>query len=333
MKKSIISICIPVYKGSAVLQEAIESILDDSFKDYELIICDDTPPALLEEREKIKKLVKGYKNKAIRFFRNRENLGAQKNIQKLFSLAKSSVVVYLCQDDIFINDSLSQIASAFKDKSVGIVTRPYYWFDKSIDIPIRAETAPDNRKNTLITINTTQRNFTYLLNSLGQISGLAYRKDFLTVPFHDDIFPGHIYPFLGIFKDKKCVFLKDYTVAVRTATSQTRTISSLYDKSPTLSWLQMFNSIFSEKKYSHIKKWGINHITSHYEGLVQLKNFAKKGVLEREIVILITNNWRNLYRIRFWLYTTITLLMPKKILISLTDMYKKNILSKRIRLY
>lgn len=332
-KNFAMSVCIPVYKGSPVLHYAIESILSDSFKDYELIICDDTPPSLRTEREKIKKIVKGYRNKAIKFFRNRKNIGAQKNIQKLFFLAKTPIVVYLCQDDVFINNALSKIVNAFQDKSVGVVTRPYYWFDTDIDKPIRAETSPSTERNTVVTVHLTKQIFTSLLNSLGQISGLAYRKNLLTIPFHDDVFPGHIYPFLGIFKDKKCIFLKDYTVAVRTATSQTRTISSLYDKSPTLSWIQMFNSVFPEKKYSQIKKWGIDHITSHYEGLVQLKNYAKKGVLQKEIAILIINNWHNLYKIRFWIYTLITLLIPRKILISLTDIYKKNFLSRRIRLY
>ena len=73
--------------------------------------------------------------------------------------------------------------------------------------------------------------------TLDQLSGLAYRVKFMDIPFHPDCFPCHIYPFASIFKKHPVVFLKDYNVAVRIATSQTRFISSIYEKSPMQSWL------------------------------------------------------------------------------------------------
>ncbi len=36
-----ISVCLPVYNGSAYLREAIESVLNQTFEDFELIVCDD----------------------------------------------------------------------------------------------------------------------------------------------------------------------------------------------------------------------------------------------------------------------------------------------------
>ncbi|MEY3882550.1 MAG: hypothetical protein RIQ94_3346 [Pseudomonadota bacterium] len=39
-----ISVCIPTYCGAAHLGEAIESVLNQSFTDYELIIIDDNSP-------------------------------------------------------------------------------------------------------------------------------------------------------------------------------------------------------------------------------------------------------------------------------------------------
>lgn len=157
---------------------------------------------------------------------------------------------------------------------------------------------------------------------MGQLSGLAYWREFLEIPFHHDVFPAHIYPFAGIFKKHKCVFLKDYTVAVGIQDSQTRFVSSIYDKSPTESWVSMFNTVFSEQEFSEQRKWGNEDITSHYVGLVQLKNYGKPGVLWREILLLVKYRKKNLYAPLFWFFSIGCLIIPRTILVKFVDQYK-----------
>ena len=148
-----------------------------------------------------------------------------------------------------------------------------------------------------------ENTFKKIFDSVGQLSGLAYKKSCLEIPFHNDVFPAHIYPFAGILRKHKCVFLKDYTVAVGIKDSQTRFVSSICDKSPTESWINMFNTVFSEEEFSKQRGWGNDNISSHYLGLVQLKNYGKTGVLWREILLLIKYRKKNLIAPLFWVFT------------------------------
>ncbi len=327
-----LSVCIPVYKGSEFLKNALDSIVQDTFKNYEIIVCDDTPCQLQGERKKIEKIVKSYKNLNVRYYKNSRNIGAQKNIQRLVKLAKNDRIVFLCQDDVFINNPLQKIADAYtKYKTIGAVTRPYYWFDDNISTAVRAELPISYKEDVLISLPTNEKYYTTILNSLGQISGLSYRKSFISIPFHNDIFPGHIYPFLGILKKHSCIFLKDFIVAVGIKSSQTRSNSTLYDKSPTLSWIKMFDTVFSEKQYKSLRTWGIEHIAKHYEGLVQIKNYGSEMAVLKEIKILLTHRWMNIFDIRFWLYAATTLVMPKILLRPLTDAYKRMFLALKLK--
>ncbi len=323
------SICIPLYKGSHLLKRLLKNILNQSFTHYEIIITDDNKPAWKEEIQKTKSIIASFKNKKIRYVNNEKNLGCQQNIKKLASLAKNDILFYIAQDDLLSYNALQKTHDAFfLDKDVGAVTRPYFWFEKDYRKPVRAVFPPDQNQDTVISLSQGKKAVTAIFGSVGQVSGLAYRKKYIDTPFHEDIFPGHIYPFAGIAKKHKIVFLKDFTVAVSIPESQTRHLSSIYDTSPTESWIKMFKTVFKEKKYRNILALCIEHIATHYEGLVQIKNYGKISSLYKEIAILARYHWKSLLNPRFWFYVFLTVFTPKKFLIALTDYYKRKILAK-----
>jgi hypothetical protein len=235
----------------------------------------------------------------------------------------------MAQDDFLSNDALGKTHDAFLlDDDVGVVTRPYFWFYDSLDKPVRAVTPYDPENDAVLSIHDGKEEFNKIFDSVGQLSGLAYRREYLEVPFHHDVFPAHIYPFAGILKKHKCVFLKDYTVAVGIQDSQTRFVTSIYDKSPTESWISMFNTVFSEEEFSKQREWGNEEMTSHYVGLVQLKNYGKPGVLWREILLLIKYRKKNLLAPLFWFFSIGCLVIPRSFLIWLVDTYKLRVNSK-----
>ena len=68
------SICIPVYKGSELLKNSLDSIFRQNFdNDFEIIIGEDTPPEFVDEIKKIKSLVDSYNDPRIRFIKNEKN--------------------------------------------------------------------------------------------------------------------------------------------------------------------------------------------------------------------------------------------------------------------
>jgi hypothetical protein len=228
--------------------------------------------------------------------------------------------------------TLKNTYEAFKNPKIGAVTRAYYWFDKDINIPVRAKKQLNPKKDTIVKITDNPQKVIRVFETLDQLSGLAYRRKYMKLPFHPDIFPCHIYPFADIFKNHPVMFLKDYNIAVRIASSQTRSLSSIYNKSPLLSWIEMVKNIFSEKKYQKVQQYLIkNFITKNYVGLIQLRNYAKYKYFLREIWYLVKFNYQNLINPAFWFFSIGCIITPPIILIPMVDWYKNKIYSQVLK--
>lgn len=321
-----IDILIPTYNGSQYIEETIRSILSQSYKDFQILICDDA------STDNTITVIQKILDPRVIIIKNKNNLGYSKNLERARQHATADFIYLMGQDDIMANNTLRHTIKAFKlSKDIGAVTRPYYWFDKDIKTPVRAKHQLNPKKDTIISITNNPKKVIRIFETLDQLSGLAYRRKFMTLPFHSDIFPCHIYPFADIFKKHPIVFLKNYNIAVRIASSQTRSLSSIYEKSPILSWIEMIKSIYPEKKYLPIQKYLIKEfITKNYIGLVQIKNYAKFKYFLREIWYLIKFNWQNLFSPSFWFFSLGCIITPTSILIPLVDWYKNKIYAKKL---
>lgn len=322
-----IDIIIPTYNGSNCITETIKSILSQDFKDFRILVCDDA------SKDDTLKTIQQIKDSRIAILKNKNNLGYSKNLERAQQHVTAEFIYLMGQDDIMAKQALKNTIKAFKmSKNIGAVTRPYFWFDKNIKIPVRAKNQLNPKKNTIVKITDNPKKVIRVFETLDQLSGLAYRREFMDIPFHEDIFPAHIYPFASIFKKHPIVFLKDYNIAVRIASSQTRSLSSIYNKSPLLSWIEMVKSIYSEKKYLKVQKYLIkDFITKNYVGLVQLRNYAKYKYLLREIWYLIKFNWENIFSFSFWFFSFGCIVTPSPILIPMVDWYKNKIYSKSLK--
>ncbi|MFC1622627.1 hypothetical protein ACFL1Y_01360, partial [Patescibacteria group bacterium] len=190
------------------------------------------------------------------------------------------------------------------------------------NIPVRIKSGLN--KDEILNISDDKQKLIKMFDSLDQLSGLALRKNFLNLKFHSDIFTAHVYPWVDIFKNHPIMFLKNNTVAVRIQSSQSRSVSSIYNKSPIQSWQEMFINIFDKSEFS--KDMIKNFVAKNYIGLVQIKNYASSiKYLWREIWLLIKYRPQNLYNLKFWFFSLGCLILPRKILQPLVDWYKNKI--------
>jgi len=322
------SILIPSYNGADVIGETLKSILSQGYKNYEIIINDD------KSTDATREVVKSFKDKRIRFFINKNNLGYPGNLNKCRQHAKGEIIYLMGQDDILAKDALKNTNNAFNlSEDIGAVARPYRWFDKdNYDVTVRARKQINPKKDEVIPINSSYSKILGVFQTLDSLSGLAYRVKFIDRSFHPDIFPCHVYPFASIWKKHPIVFLKDYTIGVRIESSQCRFLSSIYNKSPLLSWVQMFETIFKESKYSSLKNYCIkNFVAVNYVGLVQIRNYSTYRNLLREIYYLIKYRKENIISPKFWFFSIGTALTPTFILIPMVDWFKKSVNSLRYK--
>lgn len=325
-KKPTFSVLLPAYKSAKIIGDTIKSILGQTFSDFELIIVDDQSPdntlEVIKEWEK--------KDKRIKCYQNEKNLGYSRNLERCRQLAKGEYIYLMGNDDILSKYALEVTAVAFKmDKDIGAVTRPFYCFEnRSVNRAVRVIEPFDKEQNRVISLFDGYKEFRAIFGSVGQLSGLALKRRWIEVPVHRDIFPAHIYPFLSVFKKHKVVFLKDYLLAVRIFSSQTRTLSSIYEPSPTFTWVRMFQKLLPGKKYEKPRKWGINHICLNFTGLIQIKNYGKYRWFLREAYMLVKYRPLNLISPKFWFFFLGVAITPRSLLIPWADKYKSDVLSK-----
>jgi glycosyltransferase involved in cell wall biosynthesis len=319
------SILIPSYNVAGVISDTLKSILSQSFTNFEIIVQDDG------SRDGTGDIVKSFKDERIKYFKNEKNLGYSTTMEILRKKATGDII-YLVGDDILRKDALLNTYNAFmSDENIGAVTRPYYWFDKDINVAIRAKDQLNPNQDEVVKITDNPDRVIEVFKTLDQLSGLAYRVKYMDIGFHPDCFPCHIYPFASIFKKHPVVFLKDYAIAVRIGYSQTRRISSIYEKSPMQSWVQMFDNVFFEPELQKIRKICIkNFVAVNYVGLVQLRNFAKYRYFLREIFYLIKYRWQNIFSLQFWFFSLGCMVTPPFLLIPMVDWYKNKINSKML---
>ena len=102
-----ISIAMTTYNGEKYLCEQLDSILAQTFQDFELIICDDcSSDSTWQILEKY-----AHDNSKVKIFRNEKNLGFKKNFEKAISLCQGEYIAFSDQDDIWVPEHLSVLLS------------------------------------------------------------------------------------------------------------------------------------------------------------------------------------------------------------------------------
>jgi len=94
-----ISICIPAYKNKAYLIRLLDSIKIQEFKNFEVVVSDDSPDSELET------CLESYKTHfRIIYFKNHIPLGSPANWNKSIHLAKGKWIKIMHDDDWFVNE-------------------------------------------------------------------------------------------------------------------------------------------------------------------------------------------------------------------------------------
>lgn len=100
----LVSIIMPVYNSEKFLEEAILSILNQTYKNFEFIIIDDASTDSSWE------IIKKYKtiDRRIKAIRNKPNLGVTKTLRKGINLTKGKFIARMDADDISSNTRLEE---------------------------------------------------------------------------------------------------------------------------------------------------------------------------------------------------------------------------------
>lgn len=119
-----ISIGLPVFNGEPFLPEALDSILNQTFSDFELIIADNA------STDKTEEICRAYatRDNRVRYFRNETNLGAAKNFNRVFALSSGEYFKWAAADDILEPEFLARCVDVLDDDPHVVLAYPIVRF-------------------------------------------------------------------------------------------------------------------------------------------------------------------------------------------------------------
>lgn len=136
MKEPTISVVMPVYNGEKYLAEAIESVLKQTFTDFEFLVIND---GSTDATEKII-LEHGRKDSRLKYIKNEKNQGLSEALNKGISIATGEYIARMDGDDICLPKRLEkQLKALEKNPDIGICGASYRFFGAKDNLMIQPE--------------------------------------------------------------------------------------------------------------------------------------------------------------------------------------------------
>ena len=129
-----VSVIMPVHnEPENVLRTAINSILNQTFKDFEFIIINDASENNAED------VILSYKDDRIKYYKNKKNLKVIKTLNKGLELATGEYIARMDADDISFKTRFEkQVEVLDNNPEIGLVSSSCYMF------PIKRIITPPN---------------------------------------------------------------------------------------------------------------------------------------------------------------------------------------------
>lgn len=148
MRKPIVTILMSAYNAGEYIGEAIESMLCQTFTDFEFIIINDA------STDNTGEVIAGFNDSRIRYFRNSENKGLTKNLNAGLRLAKGEYIARMDADDVSLPNRLEMQVALMDDRpEFGLCGTWYTYFGAVDGKKIETITDPDLLKTSLLVKN------------------------------------------------------------------------------------------------------------------------------------------------------------------------------------
>lgn len=170
-----LSVIIPCYNVENYIEETIESLLNQTYRDFSIICLDDCSQD--HTLDALKRLSK--RDSRIKVYANEVNLGVIGTLNKLVGLSDSEWILRMDSDDIFESSRISKLINKIQEKPFQIVSTSYSYID------FNSRVIPSKIGLDLCTLNKSIK-YMALLNSPFPSQALFHRSVFEKEKFDDE---------------------------------------------------------------------------------------------------------------------------------------------------
>jgi glycosyltransferase involved in cell wall biosynthesis len=184
----LVSICIPTYNSSSTIKQTLNSIINQSYKNLEIIICDNA------SEDKTLDIIKTIKDPRIIVYENKTNIGGEGNFSLCIKYATGQYTAIFHADDVYKTKMVEkQIALFESNNSLGAVFTESITINENGDFTGRRKTPKNlDKKNNIITLNfdalfkQTLLNHNFLTCPSAMLRSTIYKKEI--VRYRSDLF-------------------------------------------------------------------------------------------------------------------------------------------------
>lgn len=251
MKNQLVSICIPNYNNEEYIGDAIQSALNQTYKNIEVIVVDN------DSSDKSWEVISAFKDSRLVCYKNDRNIGMYPNFMLAASKGKGEFIKFICADDWIDQYYVEKSLNHFINDNIGMATSSQIKSRNGIKVGYR--NIPTNRSH----VAEPSEVFNYFLNNMNPIGNptrVIIRMDVFRKMngFKDTIKYCNDYDlWMRISKVYNVAFIKEYLSFERKHNTQ----NTIY-----------YNSSGEDIKYA-IKTWTDNY--------VDLNNNEKHRILSK----------------------------------------------------
>jgi glycosyltransferase involved in cell wall biosynthesis len=115
-----VSIGVAVYDGERFLPQTLDSLLAQTYTDFELVICDNC------STDRTEQICRSYaeRDARIRYYRNASNIGAPRNFNRAFELSRGEYFKWAGADDLCAPEMVERCVAVLDQRPEVVLTYP-----------------------------------------------------------------------------------------------------------------------------------------------------------------------------------------------------------------
>ena len=120
----LVSVIMNCYNGEAYIAEAVKSILDQTYKNFEVIFWDN------QSRDKSAIIYKSFKDKRLKYFYAKKHTSLYEARNLAIKKSKGKFISFLDTDDLWTENKLYLQVKKLENKNIGLVYSNYFFLNQ-----------------------------------------------------------------------------------------------------------------------------------------------------------------------------------------------------------